>query len=39
LQAAQIPIKNDPAANEVALTKVKADKLREVQAGECLEQA
>ncbi len=31
--AAQIPIKNDPAANEVALAKVKADKLREVKAG------
>lgn len=31
--AAQIPIKNDPAANEKALTKVKADKLREVTDG------
>ncbi len=31
--AAQIPIKNDPAANEAALAKVKADKLREVTAG------
>ena len=31
--AAQIPIKNDPAANEAALAKVKADKLREVKAG------
>jgi malate synthase len=31
--AAQIPIKNDPAANEAALAKVRADKLREVQAG------
>ena len=31
--AAQIPIKNDPAANEVALGKVRADKLREVKAG------
>ena len=31
--AAQIPIKNDPAANEAALDKVRADKLREVQAG------
>jgi malate synthase len=31
--AAQIPIKNDPAANEVALDKVKQDKLREVKAG------
>jgi malate synthase A len=31
--AAQIPIKDDPAANEAALEKVRADKLREVQAG------
>ena len=31
--AAQIPIKNDPAANEAALDKVRADKLREVKAG------
>ena len=31
--AAQIPIKNDPAANEQALDKVRRDKLREVQAG------
>lgn len=31
--AAQIPIKDDPAANEAALNKVKADKLREVTAG------
>lgn len=31
--AAQIPIKNDPAANEVAYAKVRADKLREVQDG------
>jgi malate synthase len=31
--AAQIPIKNDPAANEAALSKVKLDKLREVWAG------
>lgn len=31
--AAQIPIKNDPAANEQALDKVRQDKLREVQAG------
>jgi malate synthase len=31
--AAQIPIKNDPAANEVALAKVRADKLREVTDG------
>jgi malate synthase len=31
--AAQIPIGNDPAANEAALEKVRADKLREVKAG------
>ena len=31
--AAQIPIKNDPAANEQALDKVRQDKLREVSAG------
>lgn len=31
--AAQIPIKNDAAANEAALDKVRADKLREVQNG------
>jgi malate synthase len=31
--AAQIPIKTDPAANEAALAKVRADKLREVKAG------
>lgn len=31
--AAQIPIKDDPKANEAAMTKVRADKLREVQAG------
>jgi malate synthase len=31
--AAQIPIKNDPAANERALEKVRQDKLREVNAG------
>ncbi|HJT98625.1 MAG TPA: malate synthase A [Rhodanobacteraceae bacterium] len=31
--AAQIPIGNDPAANEAALAKVRADKLREVKAG------
>ena len=31
--AAQIPISNDAAANEIALTKVRADKLREVTAG------
>ncbi|MFO0551799.1 MAG: malate synthase A [Polyangiaceae bacterium] len=31
--AAQIPVKSDPAANEVAFTKVRADKLREVRDG------
>ncbi|KDN50852.1 malate synthase [Tilletiaria anomala UBC 951] len=31
--AAQIPIKDDPKANDVAMEKVKADKLREVKAG------
>lgn len=31
--AAQIPIKDDPKANEVAMNKVRADKLREVTAG------
>src|SRR6185312_5416753 len=31
--AAQIPIKGDVAANEAALAKVRADKLREVKAG------
>src|SRR5437763_931505 len=31
--AAQIPIKNDPKANQIAMDKVKADKLREVKAG------
>ncbi len=31
--AAQIPIKNDPVANEAALAKVRADKLREVTDG------
>jgi malate synthase len=31
--AAQIPIKNDPAANEAALAKVRADKLREATDG------
>jgi malate synthase len=31
--AAQIPIKSDPAANEAAMKKVEADKLREVRAG------
>lgn len=31
--AAQIPIKDNPAANETALAKVRADKEREVKAG------
>ncbi|KAK8844808.1 malate synthase A [Kwoniella newhampshirensis] len=31
--SAQIPIKNDPDANERAMSKVRADKLREVTAG------
>ena len=31
--AAQIPIKNDQAANDAAMAKVKADKLREARAG------
>ncbi len=31
--AAQIPIKNDAAANDAALAKVRADKLAEVQKG------
>ncbi|KAJ6821171.1 malate synthase, glyoxysomal [Iris pallida] len=31
--AAQIPIKDDPAANEAALELVRRDKLREVRAG------
>jgi malate synthase len=31
--AAQIPIKDDPAANEAAMAKVRADKLREVRDG------
>ncbi|WVF66786.1 malate synthase A [Kwoniella sp. CBS 6097] len=31
--SAQIPIKNDPEANERAMSKVRADKLREVTAG------
>jgi malate synthase len=31
--AAQIPIKNDPAANDAALAKVRVDKLREVTDG------
>ncbi|KAG0742718.1 hypothetical protein G6F24_016427 [Rhizopus arrhizus] len=31
--AAQIPINNDAAANEQAMARVRADKLREVTAG------
>ena len=31
--AAQIPIKDDPAANDAAMAKVRADKLREVTDG------
>ncbi len=31
--AAQIPVKNDPAANEEAFAKVRADKIREVSDG------
>src|SRR5205807_6165007 len=31
--AAQIPIKDDPAANEAAMAKVRADKVREVTDG------
>jgi len=31
--AAQIPIKDDPTANEIALTKVRADKEREARDG------
>ena len=31
--AAQIPIEDDPAANDAALAKVRADKLREVKDG------
>ena len=31
--AAQIPIKNDPVANDAALAKVRADKEREAKAG------
>lgn len=31
--AAQIPIKNDTAANDAAMASVRADKLREVRAG------
>lgn len=31
--SAQIPIKDDPKANEIAMGKVRADKLREVTNG------
>ena len=31
--SAQIPIKDDPKANEIAMAKVRADKLREVKNG------
>ena len=31
--AAQIPIRNDSSANELAMSRVRADKLREAQAG------
>jgi len=31
--SAQIPIKNDQSANDRAMAKVRADKLREVKAG------
>lgn len=31
--AAQIPIRDDPAANEVAMARVRADKVREARAG------
>ncbi len=31
--SAQIPIKGDEKANEIAMAKVRADKLREVKAG------
>lgn len=31
--AAQIPIKNDTKANDIAMESVRADKLREVRAG------
>ncbi len=31
--AAQVPIKNDPVANQQAIEKVRQDKLREVRAG------
>ena len=34
--AAQIPIKDDPAANEKAMTKVRNDKIRELTNGHCL---
>ena len=33
MTAAQIPIKEDPKANEAAMERVRADKLREVKAG------
>lgn len=33
VQAAQIPIRDDPVANETALELVRKDKLREVRAG------
>ena len=31
--SAQIPMKDDPKANEIAMNKVRADKLREVTSG------
>ena len=31
--SAQIPIKDDPKANEISMNKVRADKLREVTSG------
>ena len=31
--SAQIPINGDPKANEIAMNKVRADKLREVTSG------
>ena len=31
--SAQIPIKDDPKANEIAMSKVRQDKLREVKNG------
>ena len=31
--AAQIPVKSDPAANDAAMARVRADKLREARAG------